>query len=423
MLDFTDLEHMLSLSRHMVETHALQPLLEYAMNEALQLVGAERGYIVLLNEDGTLDFRVRQGVDADELGNTGDQVSMSILQTVLQTGQPQVIKSAVDDPQWKLSKSVALLKLRSVLCVPLISGGKSIGAIYVENRLIGNRFDEAGLATLALFARQASVSIENARLYNLLEQQVQQMLIEEERLRTVLAKETELSQLKSRMMERIAHEFRTPLAIIQTSTSTLDLYLERLTVEQRNNKFKHIYDQVNRLSDLLGQIGFVMNGHVMPEAVQFSRTDLSSVCRQTAQELETQFAQPGKYILDLPDSLMVHADAGALRNLVFHIMHNAAQFSAANSPVSVSLSTHDQDVELTVSDRGIGILPEEQGHIFETFFRGTNIGEVSGLGLGLTIAKACVDLHQGSLIVESIPEQGTTVRIWLPELAVSACPD
>jgi len=156
-LELTDLEHMLSLSRRMVETHTLQPLLEYAMNESLQLVGAERGYIVLLNEDGTLDFRVRQGTDADELGNTEDQVSMSILQMVLQSGEPQVIKSAVDDPQWKLSKSVTLLKLRSVLCVPLISGGDSIGAIYVENRSIGNRFTEAELATLALFARQASV--------------------------------------------------------------------------------------------------------------------------------------------------------------------------------------------------------------------------------------------------------------------------
>lgn len=414
-MELTDLEHMLSLSRRMVETHTLQPLLEYAMNESLQLVGAERGYIVLLNEDGTLDFRVRQGTDADELGNTEDQVSMSILQMVLQSGEPQVIKSAVDDPQWKLSKSVTLLKLRSVLCVPLISGGDSIGAIYVENRSIGNRFTEAELATLALFARQASVSIENARLHNLLEQQTQQALIEEERLRTILAKETELSQLKTRMMERIAHEFRTPLAIIQTSASTLDLYLEHLSPEQRANRFKHIYAQVTRLSDLLGQIGLVVNGHLVPETVQFSPIDVSILCCETAQQLENQFAQPGKYILDVPNSVMVCADAAALRNAVFHIMHNAAQFSAVNSPISVSVRTQNQGVELTVSDSGIGILPEEQARIFEAFFRGTNIGEVSGLGLGLTIAKACVELHQGTITVESVPEQGTTVRIWLPE--------
>jgi histidine kinase len=224
-LEFTDLEHMLSLSRRMVETHALQPLLEYAMNEALQLVGAERGYIVLLDEDGTLDFRVRQGAGSGEIGSRGDQISTSILQSVLQTGQPQVIKSAMDDPNWKQSRSVESLKLRSVLCVPLISNGVSIGAIYVENRSIGNRFTEDGLATLALFAQQASVSIENARLYNVLEQQIQEhtQQLEQEierrkRVEDELRRSNEELQAQNEELDAfahtVAHDIKNPVNII-----------------------------------------------------------------------------------------------------------------------------------------------------------------------------------------------------------------
>ncbi|MBK8030928.1 MAG: HAMP domain-containing histidine kinase [Chloroflexi bacterium] len=75
---------------------------------------------------------------------------------------------------------------------------------------------------------------------------------------------------------------------------------------------------------------------------------------------------------------------------------------------------HNQGIDLRVQDTGIGIVPDERGRIFEAFFRGSNIGVVSGLGLGLTIAKAGIELHQGTITVESRLGHGTTVHIWLP---------
>ena len=245
----------------------------------------------------------------------------------------------------------------------------------------------------------------------------QEALIEQERLRTALEKETELSQIKSRMMERIAHEFRTPLAIIGASAESLNVYLDRLTPEQRDAKVKKIQTQIQHFSVLLDQIGLAMRGTLVPDDLQITTIDLSHLCRQTVHELEAQLVQPGKYDLHLPETALIQADPAVLKNALVHVLHNAARFSAANAPITVSLTTDEQGVEVTVRDSGIGILPQEQGRIFEAFFRGSNIGVISGLGLGLTIAQGCVELHHGTIKMESAPGEGTTVRIWLPRRA------
>src|SRR5437867_4456791 len=128
-MDQATLERVLNLSRRMAETRSLNALLNYAMEEAMSLVGAERGYIVLRQKDGSLDFRVSRGQDGDEVIGPRDQISMSILDRAIQTSKPLVLRDATDDPDWGRAKSVSMLKLRSVMCVPLISRGETIGAI------------------------------------------------------------------------------------------------------------------------------------------------------------------------------------------------------------------------------------------------------------------------------------------------------
>ncbi len=290
---------------------------------------------------------------------------------------------------------------------------------HAQSELIGFRPDHTAFPlelSMSLFATRddgeqlASMSIRDLSEH----QRYQQALIEQERLQTALAKEAELSQLKSRMMEHIAHEFRTPLTIIQTSAESLETYHERFTAEQRASKFKNIYLQVRHLTGIMEQIGLVMTGELTPDKVRVSPVNFSALCRETAQGLEAQFGQPGKYRLDFAESVIVSADSVLLKQTVFHVLQNAAHFSPPANPVEVRLALADQVVDLWVRDTGIGILPDEQGRIFEAFFRGSNIGVVSGLGLGLTIAKAYVELHRGTITVESRLGYGTTVHIRLP---------
>src|SRR5947208_2230101 len=110
-MDQDTLERILALSSRMAATRALNPLLGYAMDEAMKLVGAEWGYLVLVKADGTLDFRVIRGPNAASADHAQDQISMTILQQVISSGEPLIVRDATADPKWAQSKSVSELKL------------------------------------------------------------------------------------------------------------------------------------------------------------------------------------------------------------------------------------------------------------------------------------------------------------------------
>jgi signal transduction histidine kinase len=229
-----------------------------------------------------------------------------------------------------------------------------------------------------------------------------------------LDKELELNNLKTRMMNRIAHEFRTPLTVIQAATETLTHYLDRLTADQRTAKEVTIKGQIQRLTRMLDEIGRVIKIDFTPERIHPTSTDVSALCRQLAARLEHELGQPGKFVLDLPETTTILVDPQILNNALMHVMHNAVRFSKPDATVQVTLSRAERGITLSVRDTGIGILPNERARIFEPFFRGNNIGESSGLGVGLTMTRAAIEAHGGTINVDSVLGQGTTVTIWLP---------
>ncbi len=246
---------------------------------------------------------------------------------------------------------------------------------------------------------------------------LQDLLLEKEKLQGALDKELELSTLKTRMMERIAHEFRTPLTVIQASTETLTHYLDRLSQAQRAAKTDMIMRQIQRLTDMLEEIGLVINGSFMPDRIRRISTDVSAMCRELASELEVQFKRPGSYVLDLPETTRITLDPYVSKNAIMHVMRNAVRFSDPAAVVKVSLSYDEQGMTLRVIDSGIGIPSYELLRIFEPFFRGSNIGEISGMGVGLTIARAGIEAQGGTIAIKSVVGQGTTVTIWLPNIS------
>ena len=122
-MDEVFFKKLLEISRHMAENRALNPLLNYAMQIALELLDAERGYLVLLNEDRSLDFRVKMDQNGNELEHPEEQISYSILNKVVSTNEPLVITDALLDPSLQNSDSVQALQLRSVMCAPLTAKG------------------------------------------------------------------------------------------------------------------------------------------------------------------------------------------------------------------------------------------------------------------------------------------------------------
>ncbi len=112
-MDHDLLERILNVSRRMVETRTLLPLLNYVIDEAIDLIGAERGYVVLTKPDGSLDFRVKRHQDGKEVEHAEEEVSTSVLNQVIESGQSLILQDAIHDPHFGAAESVMILGLRS----------------------------------------------------------------------------------------------------------------------------------------------------------------------------------------------------------------------------------------------------------------------------------------------------------------------
>lgn len=217
----------------MAENRLLEPALDFAIRTLLELFEAEYGYLILLKEDGSLDFRIRQDRQGHQLAEPEEQISHSILQKVIQQQETLVLADAILDEEFQKAHSVQALRLRSVVCVPMIARGKTIGALYIENRSEKNLFTQADIPPLKYFAAQAAITIENAQLNEKLEAYVAQRTAQlqesthklEEEIRARLQMETELRKLSS---------------AVEQSPSSIIITNPRGQIEYVNPAFEHL---------------------------------------------------------------------------------------------------------------------------------------------------------------------------------------
>jgi len=144
----------------------LTQVLNEVMDTIIKLTGAERGYLMLRDEDtGEMDLRIARNVDRETLDSASFEVSRSIVNRVATTGEPVVTTNAQEDDRFSDAKSIVSYSLRSILCVPLKLKGEVTGVIYTDNKIHSGLFTEATRDLLLAFANQAAVAIENARLF------------------------------------------------------------------------------------------------------------------------------------------------------------------------------------------------------------------------------------------------------------------
>lgn len=156
---------LLEINKRLTTEHDVKRLLEYIMDSAVLLSGAERGFLLLVRDDsGELDVRVARNLDRENIQRTKMKISHSIASRVIEGGEAVVTLDAMEDERYREQLSVHDLKLRSVICLPMIRGGEVLGAIYLDNRFRASAFGEGVLSTMEAFADQAAIALANARL-------------------------------------------------------------------------------------------------------------------------------------------------------------------------------------------------------------------------------------------------------------------
>lgn len=255
----------------------------------------------------------------------------------------------------------------------------------------------------------------------LLQQANEQLMQKEAELRQALAQEQELSFLKSRIISTISHEYRTPLTTIGSSAQMLEKYRHKLNEEQQLKHLRRIQAAVSHLTALVSDVLFLNKAEFEKLEFQPESIELVNFFREVIEELQAGATNSCQLTFEnFEGNIPFQGDVKLLRQLLTNLVSNAVKYSPGGGRVLVRLYSKENNVVFTVSDQGIGIPQEDQHKLFESFERASNVGTIQGTGLGLSIVKKGVDLHGGTIAVESELDVGTTFTVSLP-LRVAMC--
>ncbi len=237
-------------------------------------------------------------------------------------------------------------------------------------------------------------------------------------LHRALDQERELGELKSRFVTMVSHEFRTPLGIIMSAVELMRHYEDRLPAGQRRELCEDIHSATRLMASLMEQVlvlGRVEAGKLgcrrAPLDIDTLSDKLTDECLSATNRRCPIHWQPVGSLAD------AFADESLLRHIFSNLITNAVKYSPEGRSVEFTAQREGTDAVFKVIDHGIGIPPADQARLFEAFYRCSNVGEIPGTGLGLVIVKRCVELHGGSLTIDSEVGRGTTFTVRLPLFA------
>lgn len=235
-------------------------------------------------------------------------------------------------------------------------------------------------------------------------------------LREGLLKEKELHEMKSRFVTMASHEFRTPLTTILSSVSLISKYIKEEEQPQRDRHIQRIKNSVFSLTEILNDVlslGKLDEGKV---EVQLEEINLREVLQSVVNDMDLILKPNQEIEVNCPKNQKVKADITLLQRVIVNLLSNAIKFSfdETNITVEVLYNKELNEVQVHISNQGIGIPEAEQAKLFDRFYRAHNAANVQGTGLGLSIVKRCLELMNASVSFTSIENSTTTFIIHLP---------
>jgi len=255
----------------------------------------------------------------------------------------------------------------------------------------------------------------NAELEARVEERTRELNEAIKKLEVIIHKERELNELKSRFVTMASHEFRTPLSTILSSASLISKYNNPDDEDKRAKHIQRIKSSVNNLTGILNDflsLSKLEEGKVHLNPVLF---DFNELAEETLEEMEA-LVKPGQKIdyQKEGNENLIHLDKQAVKNILINLLSNAIKYSGENKTIHFNANLSTSNISIKVTDEGIGISETDKEYLFSRFFRGQNVTNIQGTGLGLNIVKRYIDLMQGSISCESELNKGTTFTILIP---------
>ena len=388
--DNQQFKQLLDISRDLASTLDLDILLRKIMRVAVNLSNAESALVFLFDETkGGIVLQFSSNIQNSRTILGSDISSDSIAGQVAAQGKPMIV-TEINQDQRPIVTADPLFPptIRSLIAVPLVAKDKVQGVLQVVNKKQG-LFNDADVDVLTVLAAQAAIAVENSRLYQ-----------------------------QADLINELVHELRTPLASILTITYLLKR--SDLTEEQRLQFTESIADEVTRLNILASS--YLEYSRLETGRLTFTASliDLAAVLQECSRILQPKAREAGiQLTLSLPDRpLTFEGDENKIKQVVINLLNNAIKYNSPGGHVNIDAWGDSQKVGFSVQDDGIGIPEEDLPHVFEKFYRAAQIQEAyPGTGLGLSICSRIVEIHGGTIRVQSQVKAGSTFTIELPVCA------
>jgi len=393
----------------------LTPVFEMVLEKSLALCQADYGWIRQFDRDGvSRPVAIRRPSAMATLGPPNETptvvytTSKSIMGRVFRERRTVHIVDLRNDPTMSESYGMNELGARTGLGVPLLRGDEILGVVILV-RIEQRPFDDREVGLVESFARQAAIAIENVRLFNEIQEQSTQLEV--------------ANRHKSEFLANMSHELRTPLNAIIGFSEVLQ---QKMFGELNDQQSDYLADIVSSGRHLLSLINDILD----LSKIEAGRTELQlttfslAAALGNAVTLVRERATSHGITLELhvePPLDTVVADERKLKQVVVNLLTNAVKFTPDGGQVTLRAAEMDGRVRITVSDNGIGIAPEDQERVFEEFQQARHQTAQSreGTGLGLTLSKRFVELHGGTLTLESELGKGSTFTVTLPRMKES----
>ncbi len=374
----------------------LQQVLNIVCSELARVMDVQAISVKLLSEDGKfLEFAAAHGMPAEILKHKVVEVAKSPLNRRVIEGEPFVSGHVTEPESFQFGEDLEAARLQSVQFVPLIVETRVIGILGAYS----TRPEQFGPDELSFFRQAAglvAIAMENARAYEAIENLIQE---------------------RSRFMNRAAHNLRAPLAALASMLEVVrDGYLGNMNDDLQRH-LSRIDQRVQNMLLLINELMALAKSQSRQRRREFGSVDLKAVTERIHQTFEEKTAEKKlSFTVTVPEDLpKIKGDEEMVEQMLENLVSNAVKYTPEGGRIGMTFWPGvDETVRIVLSDSGVGIPKDEIHRLFTEFFRGSNVKNVIGTGLGLTIVKEIVDQHGGQIQVESEEGLGTTFVIYLP---------
>jgi GAF domain-containing protein/anti-sigma regulatory factor (Ser/Thr protein kinase) len=392
----------------------LESVLTRIVSHAVQLSGTDGGAIYEY-EESSEEFLLRATDHMEEelieaLRTNPPRLGDGVIGRAAATREPVQVPNILEERSYgpRMRQLLERFGFRASLAVPLLREGRIIGGLVVRRKTIGE-FRPEVVELMKTFATQSVLAIHNAQLFREIEDKSRQI--------------EAANRHKSEFLANMSHELRTPLnAIIGFSEVLQERLFGELNEKQAEytsdivTSGQHLLSLINEILDLskveAGRMELELSPFDLPLAIENARTFVRERAVKHGITLD----------VDVDDRLGEYVgDERKIKQILLNLLSNAVKFTPEAGQITITAKKTDNGVEISVSDTGIGIAPEDQPKIFEEFRQvgSDSTHKTEGTGLGLTLAKKFVELHGGKIWVESQVGKGSTFTFTLPDRPMS----